>query len=239
VLRREADNALALIRPPGHHATPSAGMGFCLLNNVAIAARYAQREHDVERVLIVDYDVHHGNGTQDVFYDDPTVLYISTHQSPLYPGTGAISETGAGKGVGYNINIPLPPGVGDAGYGRVWEEVVIPVIRRFMPQLILVSAGFDAHWADPLANMGLSLTGYDQLARSLIALAGELCAGRIVFVAEGGYNLDVLGNGWANVTRALLGDKFIDDPLGVTHSREPSLEALVDKLRQIHKLISY
>ncbi len=214
-------------------------MGFCLLNNVAIAARYAQRVHGAERVLIVDYDVHHGNGTQDVFYDDPSVLYISTHQSPLYPGTGSISETGAGKGAGYNINIPLPPGIGDAGYGRMWDEVVIPAIRRFSPQLMLVSAGFDAHWADPLANMTLSLTGYDRLARGLITLAGELCTGRIVFVAEGGYNLDVLSNGWANITRALVGDTTIDDPLGIIHSREPSVEPLVAKLRQIHKLISY
>ena len=236
VLRSETDNALALVRPPGHHATPSMGMGFCLLNNVAIAARYAQRVHAVERVLIVDYDVHHGNGTQDVFYADPTVLYISTHQFPLYPGTGAVQETGEGKGAGYTLNIPLTPGVGDDGYARVFEAVIIPAARRFQPQLILVSAGFDGHWADPLANMRLSLAGYDHLTRALIDAARELCQGRIVFVSEGGYNLDVLGNAWANVARALLGDNAVDDPLGPSLSREPSVEPLIERIKQIHKL---
>lgn len=236
VMQGDTDNALALIRPPGHHATPSMGMGFCLLNNIAIAARYAQRVYAVERVLIVDYDVHHGNGTQDVFYADPTVLYISTHQFPLYPGTGAVQETGEGKGVGYTINIPLAPGVGDEGYNRVVEDVIIPAARRFAPQLVLVSAGFDAHWADPLANMRLSLSGYDRLARALVLAARDWCQGRIVFVSEGGYNLDILGQGWANITRALLGDQATDDPFGPSLSREPSVDQLIGRIKQIHKL---
>jgi acetoin utilization deacetylase AcuC-like enzyme len=237
VMQADADNALAVIRPPGHHATPSMGMGFCLLNNIAIAARYAQRVHHAERVLIVDYDVHHGNGTQDVFYDDATVMYISTHQSPLYPGTGTVLETGEGAGKGYTINIPLTAGVGDHGYAQVFEEIVIPAAQRFAPQLMLISVGFDAHWADPLASMCLSLGGYDRLARTLLAAAGTLCDGRIVFVMEGGYNLVALGHGWANIGRALLGDGDVMDPLGSSHSREPSVVPIIDRIRQIHKLI--
>jgi acetoin utilization deacetylase AcuC-like enzyme len=236
VMQGEADNALAAIRPPGHHATPVRGMGFCLLNNIAIAARYAQRVHHVERVLIVDYDVHHGNGTQDAFYADPTVMYISTHQSPLYPGTGSVLETGEGAGKGYTINIPMTAGVGDQGYKQVFDEIVIPAGQRFAPQLMLISVGFDAHWADPLAGMCLSLTGYDQLARTLLAAAKTLCEGRIVFVMEGGYNLVALGHGWANIVRALLGDDDVVDPLGSSHSREPSVAQIIDRIRQIHKL---
>jgi acetoin utilization deacetylase AcuC-like enzyme len=236
VITGEADNGLAAIRPPGHHATPSMGMGFCLLNNIALAVRYAQQEHDIKRVLIADYDVHHGNGTQDVFYDDPTVLYISTHQFPLYPGTGAIHETGRGAGKGFTINAALPPGVGDLGYAQVFDEIVLPAARRFEPELILVSAGYDAHWADPLANMMLSLTGYTRMDRALLALAHELCYGRIVFVLEGGYNLQVLGNAWANVARVLLGDPEIDDVLGPADRGEPSIEQTLNKLKQIHNL---
>ncbi len=236
VMQGDADNALALVRPPGHHATPSMGTGFCLLNNIAIAARYAQRVHHVERVLIVDYDVHHGNGTQDVFYSDPTVLYISTHQSPLYPGTGTVQETGEAAGKGFTLNIPLAAGVGDQGYAQVFEEIVIPAARRFSPQLMLISAGFDAHWADPLAGMCISLEGYDHLTRALLAVAAALCEGRIVFVMEGGYNLVALGNGWANIGRALLGDSDMMDPLGPSHSREPSVAQIIERIKQIHKL---
>jgi acetoin utilization deacetylase AcuC-like enzyme len=236
VMRGDAENGLAAVRPPGHHATPSMGMGFCLLNNIAIAARYAQRQYGIGRVLIADYDVHHGNGTQDAFYADPSVLYISTHQSPLYPGTGMIEDTGEGKGVGYTINIPLPPGVGDQGYIKAFEEVVIPAARRFAPGLLLVSAGFDGHWDDPLANMQLSLTGYDHLIRMLLALARDMCHGRIVVVLEGGYNLEVLSYAWANVARALLGDRACVDPLGPAPGLEPSVERVTDRIRQLHKL---
>jgi acetoin utilization deacetylase AcuC-like enzyme len=236
VMRGEAENGLAAIRPPGHHATPSAGMGFCLLNNIAVAARFVQQQHGVERVLIADYDVHHGNGTQDVFYADPTVLYVSTHQFPLYPGSGRVEEIGEGAGTGYTINIPLLPGVGDQGYARVFEEVVIPAARRFAPEFILVSAGFDGHWDDPLANMQLSLAGYDHLARTLLALARDVCDGRIVFVLEGGYNLEVLSYAWANVARALLGDGVSVDPLGPAPGLEPSVEQVTRRIRQLHKL---
>ena len=166
VLRGNADNGLAIVRPPGHHAVPGRGMGFCLLNNVAIATRYAQQT--VHRVLIVDYDVHHGNGTQDVFYEDDSVFFISTHQYPFYPGSGAANETGSGAGRGYTVNIPLSRGHGDTNYAAIYENILWPLARRFQPELILVSAGFDAHWRDPLAQMNLSLTGYAQLTRELI-----------------------------------------------------------------------
>lgn len=236
VLRGEAANGLAAIRPPGHHATPSEAMGFCLLNNIAVAARYAQRRHQVKRVLIVDYDVHHGNGTQDAFYGDPSVLYISTHQSPLYPGTGRVEDTGMGQGEGYTINIPLPPGTGDVGYAAVLAEIILPAARRFAPELILVSVGFDVHWLDPLASMKLSLQGYDHLARGLVAEAAALCGGRIVFVLEGGYNLHALSYGWANIARVLLGETESVDPLGLARGSEPVLDQLVRRIKQVHKL---
>jgi acetoin utilization deacetylase AcuC-like enzyme len=236
VMTGQADNGLAAIRPPGHHATPSDAMGFCLFNNIAVAARYAQRRYRLQRVLIVDYDVHHGNGTQDIFYADPTVLYISTHQWPLYPGTGAVRDTGIGDGVGNTLNVPLPPGTGDEGYAAVLSQVILPAIRRFAPELILISAGFDAHWNDPLANMRLSLQGYDHLARRLLAEAVAGCGGRIIFVLEGGYNLTALSYGWANVARLLLGEPSPLDPLGSEPGTEPSLEALVQQIKHLHKL---
>jgi acetoin utilization deacetylase AcuC-like enzyme len=236
VMTEAAHNGLAAIRPPGHHATPDMGMGFCLLNNIAIAARCAQQTYDLRQVMIVDFDVHHGNGTQDVFYADPSVLYVSTHQFPLYPGTGSVQETGTGAGQGYTLNIPLPPGVGDGGYKQVFDEIVDPVARRYKPQLLLVSVGFDAHWADPLANMHLSLTGYDSLVRKLIELANEVCDGRIVFVLEGGYNLQVLSHGWANIARALLGQSEVADPLGAAQVRERSVDNIIRVIKQLHKL---
>lgn len=236
VMTGEADNGLAAIRPPGHHACPGVGMGFCLLNNVAIAARHAQARYGLDRVLIIDYDVHHGNGTQDIFYADPTVLYVSIHQSPLYPGTGAAGETGVDAGEGFTLNIPLPPGVGDAGYREVMDRIISPVARRFQPDLILVSVGFDAHFMDPLAGMRLSLGGYDWLARAVIALADELCVGRLVFVLEGGYDIDVLGHGWANLGRALLGDAEVIDPSGPWPGAERPVDGLLDAIRRLHKL---
>lgn len=244
VLRGQAANGLAAVRPPGHHAVPGRAMGFCLLGNIAIGARQAQRVHGIERVLIVDIDVHHGNGTEAMFYDDPSVLFISTHQSvsafgtPFYPGTGAIGDTGVDRGVGATINIPLPPGHGDASYTALLEQVITPAARRFQPQMMLVSVGFDAHWVDPLAGMRLSLAGYAHLTRSLKDLAQELCGGRIVFVVEGGYNLDALSNGVANIARILLGDSDIDDSIGPPDDglREPDVQPLIARLQSLHKL---
>lgn len=232
-----AQNAMAIVRPPGHHATPDWQMGFCLLNNIAIAARHAQSAHGFKRPLIIDFDVHHGNGTQDIFYADPSVMFISIHQSPLYPGSGAVNETGKGAGQAATLNVPLPAGCGDETYRRVFADVVAPAARRFAPDLLLVSAGFDAHWADPLAGMRLSLAGYDQMARDCLRLAEELCAGRIVYVMEGGYDLVALAHGWSNIARALLGIDALSDPYGDDPGQqEADAEAIIDAARQIHKL---
>ncbi len=238
VLSGRASNGLAAIRPPGHHAMPGQAMGFCLLGNIAISARYAQQQYGLRRVMIVDYDVHHGNGTQAMFYDDASVLFVSSHQYPYYPGTGAITETGHGAGTGFTLNMPLTAGHGDASYARLFEQVVWPAARRFEPELILVSAGFDAHWSDPLAGMRLSLNGYAHLSRELIRMAHQFCGGKIVFVLEGGYDLDALSYGMANVAAALLGDDTVNDPIGppTPLPHEADIEPLIARLREIHRL---
>ena len=177
-MKGEVDNAFALVRPPGHHAISDRAMGFCIFNNVAIAARFALYKFSLNRVLIVDFDVHHGNGTQDAFYNDHRVLYFSTHQYPFYPGTGWMDETGSGEGKGTTANFPMAAGWGDNEYLRAFNEVLVPVARGFQPQLILVSAGFDAHWADQLAMMRVSIKGFAQMVMILKELAAELCQGR-------------------------------------------------------------
>lgn len=236
VLTGQARNAIALVRPPGHHATRRAGMGFCLLNNVAVAAQAALAD-GVQRVLIVDWDVHHGNGTQDIFYDTPAVLFFSTHQYPYYPGTGGVREAGAAAGRGYTVNVPLPVGVGDEGLGRIYTEVLTPLAERYRPELILISAGYDAHWDDPLAGLRLSLAGYWRLAQMVVGLADQLCAGRLVAVLEGGYQLDVLAAGVADLCRALLGDaRPGPDPRGAAPRPERSVEDIVQAVRQTHGL---
>lgn len=236
IMQGEAHNALAAVRPPGHHATASQAMGFCLLSNVAIAARYAQRQYQCRRIMIVDYDVHHGNGTQDIFYEDDSVLFVSTHQYPFYPGSGGIDEIGQGAGRGYTVNIPFSAQNGDANYARAFQEIVWPIARRFQPDFIIVSAGFDAHWCDPLALMRLTLKGYAQLTRELIAMAQELCRGRIVFAMEGGYDLVALSHGMRNIAHALIGEDIISDPYGPAAGVEPDSGALIDNLKRIHRL---
>ena len=238
VLDGEVGNAFALVRPPGHHALAGRGMGFCLFNNVAIAARYALAERDVERVLIVDFDVHHGNGTQDEFEADPAVMYVSTHQYPHYPGTGHWRETGTGEGQGSLVNVPLPGGVGDEGFARIFDEVIGPAAWRFQPQLILVSAGYDAHWDDPLAYLQLSVGGYAAIARALYNLAAELCQGRLVFTLEGGYHLEALSYSILNTFAVLLGDEAWElvDPLGPSPRGERPIDDVIAQVRQIHNL---
>jgi acetoin utilization deacetylase AcuC-like enzyme len=237
VISGRAMNALAVVRPPGHHAVRDSAMGFCIFGNVALAARFACETHGLERIMIVDYDVHHGNGTQALLYDDPHTLFVSTHQSPFYPGSGDIRETGTRKGQGYTVNIPLSAGNGDTNYLAIFREIIWPLADRYKPQLLVVSAGFDAHWDDPLANMNLSLTGYAYLTRELIHMAEKHCNGKIVFVLEGGYNLQALAHGVCNIAHALLGDDVIHDPLGPSPlQREPATAALIAEIKRIHQL---
>ena len=236
VLAGEIDNGFALVRPPGHHATPSQALGFCLFNNVAVAVRAALAAGQAKRIFIVDFDVHHGNGTEAIFAGDPAVFYVSTHQYPFYPGTGHWSETGSGAGEGTVLDVPLSPGVGDAGYAQIFSELVWPLAQRFDPDLILVSAGYDAHWNDPLAQMNLSLSGYAWLGRELVDMAAQFCDGRIVFTLEGGYQLDVLACGVLNAFYAMLGEDTIADPFGPSPSPERPVDGLVARLRELHGL---
>ena len=180
--------ALVLVRPPGHHAEADRAMGFCLYNNIAVGAAYA-RSRGCARVAIVDYDVHHGNGTQWIFYEDPTVLFVSSHQYPFYPGTGASSERGRGAGLGFTLNIPLPAGTMDEEIERWYSAQVIPAVRGFTPDLLMISAGFDAHELDPLGQLRMTTAGFERLTRMLVTLADEVCDGKVVLVTEGGYDL--------------------------------------------------
>ncbi len=191
-LSGEIDNGFALVRPPGHHAEAGRAMGFCIFNNVAVAARYLQKKYGLTRVLIVDFDLHHGNGTQHSFYEDPSVLYISTHQYPYYPGTGWYEETGQGKGKGYTINVPLAYGMNDADYLYVFREIVVPVSRLFRPQIVLVSAGFDIHRNDPLGGMAVTERGFAKMTRMLMDVAAHECGGKVFLVLEGGYDICAL-----------------------------------------------
>ncbi len=237
VMNGEINSAFALVRPPGHHATPQRAMGFCLFNNVAIAAKYALAE--CERIIIIDFDVHHGNGTQEAFYDNPQVLYISTHQYPHYPGTGSTGETGSGTAKGTTVNIPLPGGCGDAEYQQVFEQIVVPATRRFKPQLILVSAGYDPHWADKLALMQVSVTGFARMVEVIKGLAGELCGGRLVLSLEGGYDITALAASVRATFDVLLGKADIEDPIGQTQQKwtAPDLASLIKEIKEIHNLI--
>lgn len=238
VLRRDTERAFALVRPPGHHAFADHGEGFCLFNNAAFAARVAIDEFGLQRVMIVDWDVHHGNGTQRLFYSDPRVLYVSTHQSPLYPGSGEAEETGWGAGKGTTINVPLPPGVSDMGFSRVWDEIVIPAGRRFRPQFIIISAGYDAHWMEQLYQVRTraSLSGFWEMGRRLSDLADEFSGGQIMAVLEGGYDFDILANGVLNTFHALMGSDAVVDPYGPYMGRETQIDRHIDLIRKIHGL---
>jgi acetoin utilization deacetylase AcuC-like enzyme len=218
-----------------------------LFNNIAVAAQHAVKKHGLQRVMIVDWDVHHGNGTQDYFYDRSDVLFFSSHRYPFYPGTGALHETGRGKGAGYTVNVPLPATVGDEGYGRVFTEIVVPLARRYRPELLLVSAGYDAHLADPLGGMAVSTAGFSEMARTVRLLADEIeeCGGRVAAILEGGYNVEALA---ASVvaTIATLGApdgesgslKEVDrirQPASKS-SRAPDVSSIVAQVRRTHNL---
>jgi acetoin utilization deacetylase AcuC-like enzyme len=202
VFAGKADNAFVAMRPPGHHAETATPMGFCFFNNAAIAARHAQRKHGAERVAIIDFDVHHGNGSQDIFWNDPTVLYASTHQMPLYPGTGARNETGAQNTI---VNAPLSAGDGGTQFREALESVILPRINNFQPDLIIISAGFDAHRNDPLANLNLIEDDFAWVTGRLMDLAGKHAKGRVVSVLEGGYDLEGLARSAGAHVRTLMG----------------------------------
>jgi acetoin utilization deacetylase AcuC-like enzyme len=238
VVNGDVDSAFALVRPPGHHATYWRAMGFCLFNNIAIAVRKALEEYKLSRILIADFDVHHGNGTQDAFYTEPRVLYFSTHQYPFYPGTGSVGERGEGEGKGATVNVPLSAGCGDGEYLRAYSEILIPVARRFRPQLIVVSAGYDPHWADDISMMQVSTSGFARIVAILKQLADELCWGHIVFTLEGGYHLKALSYSVKATLDILLGKSEIDDPLGPTPSRRgvPGIDVTLEAVKRAHGL---
>lgn len=206
VMTGRLNRVFCAVRPPGHHARPSQGMGFCLLNNIALGARHAQKQHGAARVAVVDWDVHHGNGTQDIFYDDGSVLFASTHQSPWYPFTGHAEETGAGKGKDCTLNLPFAAGTGMKEIGAAFQDRVLPAISRFKPDLIMISAGFDSREGDPLGKFKLTDADFAQLTRWLTEAADEHCQGRLVSVLEGGYDLNGLASGVTAHVTALAGD---------------------------------
>jgi acetoin utilization deacetylase AcuC-like enzyme len=199
-IARHHQRSFCAVRPPGHHATPTAAMGFCLFNSVAVGAAQALAVHGLVRVAIVDFDVHHGNGTQDIFWNDPRVLYVSSHQSPLYPGTGARSENGSGN----IVNVPLPPGAGSCEFRDAYERIVLPALDSFAPELVMISAGFDAHRLDPLANLKLETEDYGWITERLVGLAARHAHGRVVSSLEGGYSLTALRESTASHVSALL-----------------------------------
>jgi acetoin utilization deacetylase AcuC-like enzyme len=235
ILSGESQSGYALVRPPGHHASPTKAMGFCLLNNIALAAKVAQRQ-GCPKILIIDFDVHHGNGTQKVFEEDSTVSYISTHQSGIFPGTGYLHEVGVGEGKGTLANFPLPARAGDKALLSIFDQMITPLSHRFEPDFIMVSAGYDAHWTDPLASLQLTTFGFYQFSQKLTSLANSLCEGRILFVQEGGYDPDTLADCVRSVLFALSGNlppalEQIAPPYP-----ETSIDSLLEKARSIHKL---
>jgi acetoin utilization deacetylase AcuC-like enzyme len=233
VARGEARCGFAAVRPPGHHAERDAAMGFCLFNNAAVAARAVQREAGVERLLILDWDVHHGNGTQHTFEADPSVLYVSTHQFPFYPGTGSAGEIGIGRGEGATLNVPMPAGCGDAEYVGVFQHVLAPAARAFRPDYWIVSCGFDAHADDPLAGMRVTQAGYAAMTAIVRSLADEISGGRMLFVLEGGYALRGLREGMEAVLAGLVAEPA-QLPSALDLVPGSALERLVARTAQVH-----
>lgn len=216
----QARRGFALSRPPGHHATLRRGMGFCLLNNIAIGAHFLRTTPfdgvlNAQKIAIIDLDLHHGNGTQDIFWKRSDVFFMSTHQVPLYPGTGSVDEIGEGEGEGFTANFPLPPATGDTGFMAIMHELILPLLNRYQPEMLLVSFGFDSHWRDPLGHLMLSAAGYGKLIGLLTNWADRHCYGKIMVVLEGGYDLDAAAACGTAVVASLLGHTF-DDPLGAS-----------------------
>jgi acetoin utilization deacetylase AcuC-like enzyme len=233
IASKQSSNGFALVRPPGHHALRDHAMGFCLFNTMAIGAEYLKRIYGAKKILIMDWDVHHGNGTQAAFYDDPTVLFISTHQFPFYPGSGAVNEIGVGAGEGFTLNIPLPAGCTDAEYLQVFQDIVVPAAEKFQPEWILVSAGFDPHRRDPLGGMNVTEAGFGAMARLLLALANRFAGGRIAFLLEGGYDLAGLRDSVAAVLAAM--QTQAPPPAGHLPLAESRIEPVIRRILQVHE----
>jgi acetoin utilization deacetylase AcuC-like enzyme len=223
IMNRRADNGFALVRPPGHHAETDRSMGFCLFNNVAIGARYGLQHLGLERIAIIDWDLHHGNGTQNSFYTSDQVLYFSTHAYPYYPGSGSLLEVGAGPGEGFTINIPLSGGQDDRAFAAIFREIVVPVTRQFKPNFIIVSAGFDTYFGDPLGTMAVTEQGFAAMTKLIVTLAEEICNGRLLVVLEGGYNLRGLRDGVLAVLGELSGNSECPGKIN-----DAALQAIID-----------
>jgi acetoin utilization deacetylase AcuC-like enzyme len=228
----EVRNGFALVRPPGHHALIDRAMGFCFFNTVAIGVRHVIRLHGAKRVLIVDWDVHHGNGTQEAFYQEPSTLYVSTHQYPFYPGTGAANEVGAGEGEGFTVNVPLPAGCADGEYVRVFQEIIMRVAEKYAPEWVLVSAGFDPHRRDPLGGMDVTEAGFAAMASLLLDLGDQCCEGRVAFLLEGGYDLISLKNSVATVLEQMNRRRKSEIAMG---KAEEGIQHLIKQVRGIQE----
>ena len=233
VAAKDCRNGFALVRPPGHHALRNRAMGFCLFNTMAIGAEYLRRTHGAKKILIMDWDVHHGNGTQDAFYADPSVLFISSHQYPYYPGSGAANEVGSGAGEGYTINIPLPAGCADAEYAQAFHDIVVPAADIFAPDWILVSAGFDPHRRDPLGGMAVTDEGFAFMAQRLLGLADKFADGKIAFLLEGGYDLAGLRGSVAAVLAAM--QSGATPAYDAAQSRPSQITPLIRHIRELHE----
>lgn len=232
----QKDNILrgfAITRPPGHHATAERGMGFCLLNNIALAAEFLIQQKGARRLAIIDLDLHHGNGTQDIFWSRNDVFYISTHQSPLYPGTGNLDEIGIGDGEGFTANFPLPPATGDQGFTTIMNELILPLVDDYQPEMILVSYGFDPHWRDPLGHLQLSADGYGGLISKLVYWSDRHCEGRIAIFLEGGYDLDAGYACTQAITSALLGKSWVDQLGPSPRTEGNSWRGVFDRAKKI------
>jgi len=238
VMEGKLNNGFALVRPPGHHAEQDRAMGFCLFNNVAIGAQYALRNYSLQRVLIVDWDVHHGNGTQNSFYEDPKALYFSTHRYGFfYPGTGAATEAGTGKGVGFNVNVPLSTGASDAEYGIIFEKILKPIAFEYQPQLILVSAGFDVHYDDPLGGMEVTEKGFSRMTQILMEIAETTAQGKLVITLEGGYDVSGQSRSVKAVLKELAQSSPLDkkDLLEKEKTNYPRMERFILQLKEIQR----
>ncbi len=236
ILAGEVRNVFALVRPPGHHAERDQAMGFCIFNNEAIGAKYALKAHRLTRVLIVDWDLHHGNGIQHIFYDDPHVLYFSVHRGHFYPWSGGVQEVGEGKGEGYTVNVPLEIGCSDADYANIFRHLLSPIAQQYEPELILVSAGFDIHHSDPIGSMSVTKEGFARMTAILMEMAATICGGRLILVLEGGYNLRALRDSVEMVLWELIGNSMInkEEMQQVEEAQYRGIAEIIQRVKEVH-----